>query len=347
VGGVCFFWERRGRVVVDGVIFFKLNVFDVMAVKKFTCSFSQLFMGLELLAGNLEGNLGAFGFKGFYTEGYVADFRAKIAEASGLSNEQVRDAQTKIARMELVRRLKGEVREVMRRGRAYVAGAYKQEEVREAMLRAAGFGVYGRAMNLDWDVALKALRQLDVFVAGHEGELMADGNMPSGFGAEVRAELEWMEERVGAYWYGLIVKKRKASERVEVCNALYAQGMRICGDGKVVFGPGDLKRRKFNWASIMRLVKRPGASSLRIGVRDVESNEWMAGVTVRLQRRGLPEEVGVTNEKGVCLMKGLKKGRCVVVAEQEGYERLERVVVLKAGVRGMKQWWMVKGAIDN
>ena len=306
---------------------------------KYLCEESELYMGLVMLAKSVEEELEGFAeLKPMYTLAWVGEFREMIKAAELLPDKVKRRAVLTVKRHELKVLTRGKVNDMMGALRSYIRECYKDKELRKIRMQGAGFGKLKGAMWYDWEVLKGMVKTADDFIGANEGELMSEGSMPVDFWGRFKVMRAEAEGRVDELLKMRGQMKLAAQTRVVANNRVFEVGMRICGDGKVVFKRNEAKRKRFVWEAVMEIVTPAGASGLKGWVKRSGSFEPVALAEIRMQHEEEPLVVKMTDEKGNFVMKQLKRGVYKVEVLVDGVVKRKEVVKLMRGRVSYRKW---------
>jgi hypothetical protein len=126
------------------------------------------------------------GYKKSYTTKLATDALTKLAAAQLLPDFDARLANPELTRTELVEQSR-EFLEVWQWLEGYIETAYPGAAYKP-MRVAAGYRSYEAAAGYDWDAMVKLMDAAKQFVALHDAELAAKGDMPDDFAQRVKAE---------------------------------------------------------------------------------------------------------------------------------------------------------------
>lgn len=310
-----------------------------MSRANYNCSQNELYQGLDLLAASLEEHLTRFAeHKAKYDIAFVNAFKADIDAARLLPNEQQRTADTRVLHEELEVRLVEEMIPRMNSLRSYIEEAYSSPTVQRIRLSEAGFDEMDKVRASNWDTVKGVLTQALSFITLHTVELSNNNNMPVTFPVAFQDLKEEMIFQINSFMNLRDNAPVGTSAKIDANNDVYAQGMKICKDGQIVFAREEALRQQFTWADIMDLVTPPGAAGLKIFVRDGVTFLARANAEIKIQRPGEPVITLVTDEDGFVYFTNLPVGTYVGNITGAGYPEFNFEVTIELGVTSTKRY---------
>lgn len=303
----------------------------------FKCSYDEFFLGCRLVIKSMEENLEEFGWhKTFYDAGFVANLHAELDALEMMPDEEQRQGQRERLRVYLKGQVK-QVRLMARRLDSYIEEAFEADEVKSAR-EEAGMKHYLGAKQLNWEDVKGLLNRGASFIAGHGGLLTSEGGMPGDFVSDFGALRTDVLGKISVFLGLRQGTKEECEARVVACNKFYRVMRRVMKDGQIIFDERAMKRDRFVWERVLRVVTPAGAAGLRGVVKDGLTLLPVGGVVVELRDGVNPMVVAVTNGLGRFDTGNLPVGVYAVRIVAEGYAVIETEVVVKVGVVSYRSW---------
>jgi len=302
----------------------------------------ELYEGCELLATSMTEELTSLAaFKAKYDAAFVTGFRAAIATAKNLPDDDQRASAHEILRILMVKNTSGKIRTALNSLRLYIRDAYEPAE-REVRWKEAGFNDFEAAMKYNWEKLKGLLKKADDFITAHNADLIANDNMPVAFPATI-ANLKTDTDLDVTTLLNLRENSKQGTQaKIIANNELSKQKNAICEDGQHVFRDNDAKRAQFTWTSIMDLVSPPGKSGLKLDVKEEGTNNPIAEAEGKFQKPGSTIVIAKTDADGKAFIDNLEPGAYTGTIEHPAYETLTVAFEITIGVTSFKHWLLTK-----
>ena len=304
--------------------------------ENYRCGQDKLYAGIAQVLKNVEEEIVSFAnFKAKYDMSYIDQLKLELQAARELPSIEQRLAEQEIARINLLGRLESCL-EVLNALRLYIRDAYSNDEIRAVRIKEAGFSDYTSASKANWEKLSSIMHKGKTFIADHEAELLANGNMPLGFRASFEAIELPLQPEIVAMLNLKENNKQGTAEKINANNALYAKAIELCEDGAYIFRKDAAKRVQFIWKSILELITPAGAAGLKGEVRANDTNVLLANVMVVLLPEGLPEIIKYSDDNGKYEFKNLPAKTYLCKADKEGFTTFVSNVTIDTGVTTTK-----------
>jgi hypothetical protein len=309
-------------------------------VSKYRCKQAELYEVVSVILLSLRELLVYFtAFKPKYTSGFVDSLEAELKAVMSLPDYDQRRANQIVVRELAVEQLLA-VRHGLNSLRAYIRSAYKNEAVRRAKEKEAGFEKYKSAMKCNWEALKDILYKCKMFLVNNEVALMENDNMPSGFKAHFDALADGMIAQIPAVLNTRENNEEKTQTKIAANNVLFDKIMDVCEDGNVVFSQDKAKYDQFVFAQVLKLVTPPGAAGMKGVIKDVVSSVPLAGAMVTIKQNDLAEVSAMTDGAGKYVFANLAVGRYKGVVRLEGYRDFYFDIVIKTGETNYENFWL-------
>lgn len=302
---------------------------------KYRCQQSELYTVAHTIATSYDDHVADFmGYNARYTTETGTELKAAADVASALPDVHVRTAQHAVVRKEL-KGIKVECLVLWQQLASFIRDGF-DAEVLDEMLDEAGHAYYADASNNDWEAVTGMMEAAVNFVAAH-GDALLTGGMVAGFAAELEGAQEALVLKYDAFLQEEERAMELRDEKIAANNALYAQVMRMCKDGQVIFRLKAALRYQFTFKRVLRLVhgglRGHGVSGqVRLGA-DGPVVVQAEVVLERLLMDGSVKRAGamLTDVNGSFKFNRVRKGRYRAVAEKVDVGRAEVELVVDGG----------------
>lgn len=303
----------------------------------------ELYEGCDLLATNMDEELAQLAaFKAKYDAAFVAAFRATLANAINLPDDDQRVVAHEVLRIQMTKAVDTEVRTALQSLRLYIRDAYTDVDEREVRYREAGFDDYEAAMNYNWEKLKGELKNANDFITAHNAELSAGNNMPAAFPAVISTLKTDADITVTQLLNLRENSKQGTQAKITANNELNAQKNSICEDGQHVFRNDEAKRAQFVWDSIMEIVSPPGKAGLRFDVKEEGTNIPIQNAEGKFQRASATIITAITDADGKAFVDNIAPGKYTGTITHPDYNTLNVDFEITTGVTSFKHWLLIK-----
>ncbi len=251
---------------------------------KYNCTMKALYSGCETMADNLEAKLAEMVlFKPKYTAAFVTAFRAKVALAKAMPDDQARGAAAETFGVDLRNNADSSMGK-WQDLKLYINEIFPDKIQQKAQQEAAGLKHYGEIGNNNWEAVADMNTSAKNYLAANAVALSNGGmNMPGTFAASFTTASDAFD---------LIYGKFKVAEqtavltgqKVKANNIIYAEAIAIGLDGQGKYRTDPDTAKLFVWDSIQLLINPPGSSTLTPKVLLDETGAPAAGAKMILQK---------------------------------------------------------------
>ena len=247
----------------------------------YTCTQQELYSGGANVISNCAALLANFAIRfKVYTPQYIASVQQKLTNAQSLPDFQSRDSVTEI--------LGGKVKEKLDRClvevrflKSYIEQAFENDPTTmKAKIEAAGFNYYAKAAAGNGEAGLNIVQNSLKFLELPENQEALKNYMPDSFIDAFRVLVEeyktvYMQKPVAEQ-----TKKGATITKIEANNLAYADIVKICDNGKLVFADDPINYPKFVWETVVKLVGGEKSTKLQGYVKDKETDLPLEGTTI-------------------------------------------------------------------
>ena len=266
-------------------------------------------------------------YKARYTPGFATAALGRFEAALLLPDVQARNADPELTRIELLTQAR-EFLEVWQWLEGYIEGAYPGAANYRAMRDAAGYKSYAAAAGSDWSAMTALMNSAKQFVALHNAELQAKGDMPKTFAARVVAEAADVETLLKRMAREEQTATAGTSERGTALLACLEEWMGVSRDAQRVFLRQPDVARLFQVEYRLGIVGGGAQAGVR-GTLTLADGSPAAGVPVAIAGK-----VETTSDDDGRFALAVAAGTyTVVLGGSNGWAQQELPVVVEAGVK--------------
>ena len=266
-------------------------------------------------------------YKARYTPGFATAALGRFEAALLLPDVQARNADPELTRIELLAQAR-EFLEVWQWLEGYIEGAYPGAATYKAMRDAAGYKSYAAAAGSDWSAMTALMNSAKQFVALHNAELQAKGDMPPAFAARVVAEAADVETLLKRMAREDQTATAGTSERLTALLACLEEWMGVSRDAQRVFLRQPDVARLFQVEYLLGIVGSGAQAGVR-GTLTRADGSPAAGVPVAIAGQADT----VSDADGRFALAVAAGSYAVVLGGSGGWARQELPVTVEAGVK--------------
>ncbi|MDQ2768922.1 MAG: carboxypeptidase-like regulatory domain-containing protein [Bacteroidota bacterium] len=266
------------------------------------------------------------GYKARYTPELATAAQARFEAALLLPDAQARNADPELTRMELLTQGR-EFLEVWQWLEGYIEGTYPGAAYKP-MRDAAGYKSYAAAAGSDWSAMMALMNSAKQFVALHDAELQAKGDMPATFAARVVAEAADVETLLKRMAREAQAATDGTSARLTALRACLEEFMVVSRDAQRVFLRQPDVARLFQVEYLLSMVGGGAQAGVR-GTLTLADGSPAAGVPVGIAGQADT----VSDEDGRFALAVAAGNYTVVLGGNGGWVKQELPVAVEAGVK--------------
>ncbi len=228
----------------------------------YPCAQSELYPACNLGWTSCEQHVADFAaFSPRYDAALIALMRTAISAAEDLPDDQARNANTEILRLQLAAKSKL-CTDKWQRIKRYTAKAFSEAE-QKPKLEEAGSKNYTAASNNNWD-KVRALNNSGLaYLTNNQVALELDNNMPTTFIADYTTEKDAFEALHQDFLDSEETSKQGTQGKVEANNRIYNDLIEMCLDGQEIFKGNEAVKAQFVFKDILRLVSGAKAAGIK------------------------------------------------------------------------------------
>jgi hypothetical protein len=225
-----------------------------------------------------------FAHKEKYTTAFIDDLIQNVLDAEELPGEEQINVDSETLRIDTGK--KADVSLInYRKLKTYITDAF-EEEYHKAKLEAAGSTLYRKASNENWEVVKGLNSAMKLFITANNAALIADDNMPATFAAKVAADGQSFLDKYIEFMAAQETSTKTAA-KIKANNAIYAEGISLMADGKVVQEDDEARRKYYVFNTLKELVSPPGSASLTVELKNSDFTP-APGFIIKIQAEGKP-----------------------------------------------------------
>lgn len=289
-----------------------------MVTTNYKCAQSELYAVARIGWESYTEHLAAFtAFRPMYTLTFVQDALNVLNHAEELPNAQARYAQSEVLKIQLTALAQNNLNQWQFLKR-YIETAFPPLEVKPR-LEEAGYTIYDKAKNLNWERLIDMNQQAINFLQTHIATLTANDNMPATFqtayanlATQVKDKhLQFKSAEESAY--------DQTETKIEANNQVYNQLMSMFKDGQLIFEYDEGIRRQFTFATILELVSSAGPAGVKGTITDINTQLPVENVLVKLL---LTDHTVYTDTQGKYEIKPIPSGTYNISVQADNYQPL-------------------------
>lgn len=285
---------------------------------------SVLYQTCGVILQNCKNQLAKFAlFSAIYTLVFVDTIVAAMEAAENMPGERARALAHETNRQQLITLAKS-CRNLWQGLKRYITKAY-DEEFWEMNWNAAGWELYERASNENWDKVKAMMLAGSAYIAVHAAELTA---MPANFEADFNAAMDTFDLKYSEFLQAEIDARVGTDAKITANNDVYKKVMEVCLDGQHIFADDETMKEQFVFDRMSELVQPIGAAGLKGTV--TKDGEPQPGLIVELENGN--KSVITDAEGAFDFGNKLASGNDTIIVKQGDQILKEEDVVIPPGV---------------
>jgi hypothetical protein len=219
-----------------------------MVPPDYNCTQQRLYLVSQVLANSLQNYLSQFHEASpQFTPAFVDNYKAAIAAAAALPDDQSRNATPEVLRVQLTTAAKQATLH-WQSLKSYIKDAYPHTY--KPLLEAAGSTIYRKASNSNW-VAVHTLANTAYnFMLANQQTLMQNGNMPATFPPRFLAIKSTIEDLHQSFITATQQNMVAQQQKIQANNALYKTGRKIMHTGQFIFRSDPAQKSQFIFSQL-------------------------------------------------------------------------------------------------
>ena len=298
-----------------------------MTTRNYNCGQQELYSAALLGWESCSQHLTAFtNFSPLYDAALIATRQQEVKDASELPDEQARNAQSEIFRIELSQLAKNAM-ENWQKLKRYISKAWS-EEFQKARLEEAGSKYYLKAGNEDWESCKGLLSSGMNFIDTYLAELTANLNMPPTFQAAFKDNKNAFFTKHQQFLDSEEAGRIATENKIVANNGVYKNLMSAFLDGQEIFKDEDAIKKQFIFDHVLNLVSGTGTAGIRGTITDAATGLTVANVTAAIETT---DKTAITDEDGKYIITQVASGKYKVSFTAEGYQNKSVLQEIKVG----------------
>jgi hypothetical protein len=200
-------------------------------------------------------------YRGYYDRELSATAFAQISAAEALPDNQTRNAQSEIHRIQLSA-LADTCLAQWQTLKRYITTSFPEPELK-SRYNEAGASRYPEAQNYNWEQLQMLNVQAANFITLHSVALSAGDNMPTTFAAAYTAAAAAYAAKMQQYHYREEQSVLDTNAKINANNALYTQLINMFKDGQEIFKNQDQIKRQFTFDTVLSIISAPAQAGIR------------------------------------------------------------------------------------
>jgi hypothetical protein len=214
-----------------------------MVPAQYNCTQQRLYIVAEVLANSLQNYRGQFlEYSLQFTPDFVASFKAAIAAAAALPDEQSRNTTPEVLRVQLTATAK-QATGHWQMLKSYIRDAYPRPH--KPFLEGAGSTIYRKACNRNWVAVNSLANRAYAFMLEHQQQLMQNDNMPPSFPQRfliIKSAMKDLHRNfITATQQNLVAQQQK----INANNGIYKTARKIMRIGQHIFRANPARKSQF------------------------------------------------------------------------------------------------------
>jgi hypothetical protein len=303
-------------------------------VSRIRCGQEDFYGVAEAILRSYEEHKDRFmSYSGRYTPTTGTLLRAELSAARQLPSDEVRTARHAILRKGLDR-LRADGLRRMLQLETFIRDAFGPALL-DMKKQEAGFDLYDKAYNRDWNSMKGMLVAAGIFIADNLEALTTIGGMVAGSEAGLNDLKDEFSLQLTLFVKEEERARRGTDEKIRANNVLYEKIILMCSDGRKIFWDKGAIREEFTYEAVLHLVRglvpRHGVGGTVKGAHDGIA---VVNGTVLLEEllpdgTSGPVRTVRTNRDGLYKFKRVRAGRYRLTATGEGLEPERRMITVE------------------
>ena len=304
----------------------------------YRCTQLELYSTLKTIWDNYDDHqVDLLTYKSKYDAALSTTSKGAITAAKNLPDEEARNAESQNLRIEVVA-LANTCTRNWQLLKSYIQEAYPGDNM-QVQLDAAGMNYYINATKNNWEFVDGLNTSANNFITANSADLLANGFMPAGFKVQYKTASDAFDLKYDAFKHAQ-QSTEDTDEKIVANNAIYTDGMKMCGDATMFFVSNDAIVKKFTFTTVLQIVSPPGSASLKLQTIDLGTNVIIVGAKVIAQKEGNAALNGITNDSGEVLFPDIDPGAYTVTIDAVGYKQIIFNKDVNTGVGARKDVFM-------
>lgn len=261
-----------------------------------------------------------------YTAAYCESCEAEIVAAQALPSDIARSGLSEDNRILLTRAADAGLLKWQSLKR-YIIEAY-DEKRSVTMLKIAGQSRYTDASRYNWQSINAVLTEGSKFITSNTTELVANDNMPLGFGADFDAAKDAFETLQAKFFGGVTDTNTGSQNKIIANNSVFAKLSKMLNDGQIIFTSDFTNKQKFIFNNLKGIISGINQAGLRGYVTDVATGLPVADATVATANNIY---TAITDVEGRFNIKGMAANDYVLTIGAVGYSSQTITITVKTG----------------
>lgn len=253
-----------------------------MSTANYNFTQQELYTIVETVINSLEQNLTDFAnFKARYTAQFITDARASLLSARNLPDEQARNADAEIQRIELSK-FNRDCLDAWQKLKRYIADAYPAE-FQKPKNEEAGQQYYLKASQENWDATNGLITSGSLFLTNNLTDLTANQNMPATFPSTFDALKTQFETKHQKFLAAEEKATTQTQAKITANNDLYSGLVSVCLDGQEIYKKNEALLKQFTITELLYLASGTGTAGFKGTVTNTTTLQPIEGALLQIE----------------------------------------------------------------